>query len=300
LAPILAMVARYAAYPLPFPILITGAPGSGKTVIARHLHDLTYQPRASEGHPFVVFNAAETPREHEMSYLFGHSRGAFTGAVETRKGALERANNGTLFIDEISGLSPLAQQLLLTSLPTGRFRRMGDDREIAVRFRFIGATNVDLEGMVTAGSFKRDLLDRLGPFGFRMPSLAERRDEILPLARGFLTWLAQQDRRGLRYRLSRDTERTLLRAPWPGNLRQLWFVCLHAAVLSDQEVLHVAALPEWLVDGDRGPQHGLIDDQRVQTMLVETGGNRSEAALRLGVTRRTVQRHANRALEGGG
>ena len=301
LAPILAEVRRLALYPLRFPILITGAPGTGKTVIAQFLHDLAYPgARSSREHPFVSFNAAEAPRDHEASYLFGHSRGAFTGASENRKGALERANNGTLFVDEVASLSPWAQQLLLTGLPTGRFRRMGDDLEISVRFRFVGATNQDPEELVKAGTLQRDLLDRFGPFVIRMPTLSERRDEILPRARGYVAWLSEHDGRGFAYRFSKEAERALLRAPWPGNLRELWFACLYATVHSDHEVLHAASLPDSCSAGASGLATGPIDDDLVLSTLAETEGNRTEAAWRLGVTRRTIQRRAKRARQEGG
>lgn len=300
MASIMAQVRQYAAYPLPFPVLITGAPGTGKTVTARLLHDLTYPARSSFDRPFVPFNAAETPREHEISYLFGHSRGAFTGATEARKGALERANGGTLFLDELASLSSWAQQLLLTSLPTGRFRRMGDDREIEVRFRFIGATNVDPESLVAEGRLRRDLYDRFGPFIVRMPTLAERRDEILPIARGYLAWLAAHDGKGLSYHFSREAERVLLRAAWPGNLRELWFACFYAAVHAEQETLHAASLPTTCRESGATVAEGLPDDDLVRATLAATDGNRTEAAWRLGVTRRTIQRRLKRAQDGGG
>lgn len=298
LAPILEEVKRLATYPLRFPILITGAPGTGKTVIARLFHDLAYPPGAVRQHPFVAFNAAEAPPDHEASYLFGHSRGAFTGASESRKGALERANNGTLFMDELASLSRWSQQLLLTGLPTGRFRRMGDDLEISVKFRFIAATNEDPDGLVKAGRLQQDLLDRFGPFIIRMPSLSERRDEILELARGHLAWLSEQDGRGFHYRMNPEFERVLTGAPWTGNLRELWYACLRAAVYSDQEMLDAALLPA-ACRQESGAAEGPVDDALVHSTLAETGGNRTRTALTLGVSRRTVQRRIKRSREQG-
>ena len=294
---IMELVDLYASSPLGLPILVTGEPGTGKTFLARRLHERAYPDTATSRRPapFVSVNTAEIQAEHAVSYLFGHSRGAFTGAVGDRTGALERANGGTLFIDELSNLGAEAQQLLLTSLLSGRFRRMGDDREITVRTRFVGATNQDPDALVAAGRLRRDLNDRFGYFRIEIPPLRVRREEILPLAKHYLDWAARGDGRGRCYFLSGAAEQLVLRYSWPGNLRELWLACAAATVHARGELIDA---PHFPANCRSGLARAAVSDGAVAEALEQTSGNKTRTAELLGVSRRTIQRRSGRKVAG--
>jgi DNA-binding NtrC family response regulator len=290
LGPVIERCARYAAYRAKLPIILEGERGVGKSMLAQHFHELSRAPGR-----FIAVNAAEVPQSLAESFLLGHAKGSFTGASTTRLGVLEQAHLGTLFLDEVSHLSLANQELLLNALPTGRFQRLGEAREVKVDFRLISAANEDLEDLVRQGRMRRDFRDRLGPFSIRVPPLRERRDEILPMTAHYLHHLARQDGRGFDYRLSHEARTAFLEADWPGNLRSLWMACLWAAVHTDEEVIRVDCI-NW--DLLAGPSHEPSSVTRpsnaalLADALDRNGGNKSATARDLGWSRSKVIRVA--------
>ncbi|MCI0436396.1 MAG: nitrogen regulation protein NR(I), partial [Gemmatimonadetes bacterium] len=222
-----------------FNVLISGESGTGKELVARALH--THSPRASR--PFVVINTAAVPRELLESELFGHERGAFTGAHTQRKGRFEQANGGTLFLDEIGDMPPELQTRLLRVLADGRFYRLGGHEEITTDVRVIAATNQDLERRVAQGLFREDLFHRLNVIRIYLPSLRERREDIPALLQHFLQRAAEEI--GVEQKLlAPETEAHLTHLPWPGNVRQLENAMFRAVVLADGPELTVAEFPQ--------------------------------------------------------
>jgi DNA-binding NtrC family response regulator len=198
------------------PILITGETGTGKEIIARLIHE---HSRVRRG-PFVPFNCSAMPRDLVESQLFGHRRGAFTGAMDSSPGVVRTAEHGTLFLDEIADLDPATQPKLLRFLENGEIHPVGELRPLKVSVRFVAATNADLDDLAEQGHFRKDLFYRIGVAKIALPPLRERKDEIPALASLFLARYAREcERSGLR--LSDDFVAALLLCDWPGNIRQL-------------------------------------------------------------------------------
>jgi DNA-binding NtrC family response regulator len=196
--------------------LITGETGTGKDVLARLIHSHSRQKRG----PFVAYNCSAIPKDLIESQLFGHRRGAFTGAVESSPGVIRAAEGGTLFLDEIGDLDAALQPKLLRFLESGEIHTVGDARPSKIKVRVLAATNVDLDQRSQAGGFRRDLFFRLGTAHIAMPPLRERKDEIPALTAYFVTRFSREcDRPGLR--VSDDLIAALLLHDWPGNIRQL-------------------------------------------------------------------------------
>jgi len=217
------------------PVLVLGETGSGKEVVARALHQ---RSRRSEG-PFLRVNCGAIPPELIDSELFGHERGSFTGAVGARRGWFERADVGTLFLDEVGELPAAAQVRLLRVLQDGSFQRVGGERTLTVDVRVVAATNRDLRAAVTRGTFREDLWFRLAVFPIPLPPLRERLQDIPALAAHFS--LRAAERLGLPPRMPDAADLGLLAAyPWPGNVRELASVIERAAILGDGRALDVA------------------------------------------------------------
>ncbi|HXF94507.1 MAG TPA: sigma-54 dependent transcriptional regulator [Gemmatimonadales bacterium] len=279
-------------------VLITGESGTGKEVIARAIHHAS--PRAREA--FVAVNCAAIPENLLESELFGHVRGAFTGATADKPGLFEQAEGGTLFLDEIGELPLQLQAKLLRVLQEGEIRRIGDQRTRRVDVRVLAATAKNLAAETRAGRFREDLFYRLNVVAIALPPLAERPEDIAPLARHFAATLSS--RLGRRVVLSEAAIAWLEEQPWPGNVRELAHAIERAAVLSDQEVLEPADLTRSLAgsaSGERGqaggdlPGRGALRDaveraerEAITAALAATGGNRRAAADRLGVSLRTL------------
>ena len=246
-------------------VLLLGETGVGKEVTAERIHALS--PRADA--PFVRVHCAAITETLFESELFGHERGAFTGAVASRAGLLEQAQGGTVFIDEVGEL-PLATQVkLLRVLEDRRVRRIGAREEREVDVRFVAATNRDLELEVVEGRFRRDLYFRLAGFTIRIPPLRERDGEILPLFRSFLAELCKSKRREVP-RLEPALEAALLEYPWPGNVRELKAIARRLLVVSDGDVLLERDLPHdelrarrSMVESERAPSEGAPTSERV-------------------------------------
>ncbi|MDQ3287172.1 MAG: sigma-54 dependent transcriptional regulator [Pseudomonadota bacterium] len=264
------------------PVLITGPNGAGKEKYAEIVHANSL---VREG-PFVALNCGALPSELIEAELFGADAGAYTGATRAREGKFEAADGGTLFLDEIGTLPPAGQVKLLRVLETGRFERLGGNRERTVKVRIVSATNADLPELMATGRFREDLYYRLNAIELKIPPLAERRDDILPLARRFLPGGK---------RLDESAERMLLAHAWPGNVRELRNVLQRAALLSRGE---------WIVASDLGlPAAGRAlspepmeepDRAGIEAALARSGGVLAQAAQELGLSRQALYRRLDR------
>ncbi|HLQ68897.1 MAG TPA: sigma-54 dependent transcriptional regulator [Gemmatimonadales bacterium] len=287
----LALVARVAEHNTT--VLITGESGTGKEVIARAIHRAS--PRANRA--FVGINCAAIPENLLESELFGHVRGAFTGASADKTGLFEHANGGTILLDEIGELPVGLQAKLLRVLQEGEIRRVGDQKTRKVDARVLAATARDLEAEARAGRFREDLFYRINVVAIELPPLRERRDDIAPLARHFAARLSQRLARPLS--LSDAALTWLEEQEWPGNVRQLENAIERAAVLNEKPVLedqdfHTAP-PRGEAEKESGGEVGRLGDiveraerQAIVDALRATDGNRRVAAERLGVSLRTL------------
>jgi transcriptional regulator with PAS, ATPase and Fis domain len=267
-------------------VLIQGESGTGKGVLAAWLH---YNgPRAEEA--FVDLNCAGFSRELLETELFGHEKGAFTGAAASKAGLLEVAHQGTVFLDEIGDMDPSAQAKLLKVLEEKRFRRLGDVRERQVNVRLIAATHRDLRRLVREGRFREDLYYRINTIPLVIPPLRERKEDIPILARDFLELFAS----GRKLRLAPDAEKALQTYSWPGNIRELRNVLERASLLSDSDVirrgdlrLEAVVMPS---DGDADVNLTLAEVERrhIERVLVAVNGHVERAAVALNIPRSTL------------
>ena len=271
------------------PVLILGETGSGKGVLARWIH--AHGPRREEA--FVNLNCAGLSRELLESELFGHERGAFTGAVSPKPGMLEVGHRGIVFLDEIGDMDPAIQPKLLKALEEKTFRRLGDVRDRHVDIRLIASTNLDLEEMVRVKKFRDDLYYRISTLTLRIPPLRERPEDILVLSRNILTGVCGRMGRPTA-RLTPDAEALLTRYPWPGNIRELANVLERAMILVKGDTLDAVGLGLDAVpqiprrDDGRLPTMKEMERMHVERVLERTGGNVTEAAAILGMARRTL------------
>ena len=280
IATLLRLIARVA--PQDTSVLILGESGTGKELVARALH--ARSPRAS--HPFVAINCAALTDTLLESELFGYEKGAFTGAAAQKKGKLETAEGGTVFLDEIGELAPILQAKLLRVLQQREFERVGGTRTMKLDVRVIAATNRDLAAEVRRGGFREDLFHRLNVVALKVPPLRERPGDILPLARYFLARAAPRCRRRVTG-ISPEAERSLVSYSWPGNVRELENAIERAVVLGDSETLLPEDLPETILDA--GPvvpgalQASVTQTKRdlILAAFRETGGDHNLAAAKL-------------------
>jgi two-component system nitrogen regulation response regulator GlnG len=297
-------------------VLITGESGTGKELVARALH--RHSPRAGE--PFIAINTAAIPKDLLESELFGHERGAFTGAQTARRGRFEQAEGGTLFLDEIGDMPPDLQVRLLRVLADGEYYRVGGHQPLRANVRIIAATHQNLEERVREGLFREDLLHRLNVVRLRLPSLRERPDDIALLAQHFL----QKSARELqveRKQLTSDALKALAQFAFPGNVRQLENICHWLTVMAPGQMVEVGDLPPevratpsvpglpaaslgWQQALDREVAQALargeqavgerLQNEFEKTLILRalqhTGGRRIEAAQWLGWGRNTLTR----------
>jgi two-component system nitrogen regulation response regulator GlnG len=238
-------------------VLITGESGTGKELVARALHK--HSPRGDAGSkgPFVAINTAAIPKDLLESELFGHERGAFTGAQATRRGRFEQADGGTLFLDEIGDMPFDLQTRLLRVLSDGQFYRVGGHQPLKSNVRVIAATHQNLEERVRQGVFREDLFHRLNVIRLRLPALRERREDIPMLTRTFLAKSARE----LGVDAKRITDEALARIAsfdFPGNVRQLENLCHWLTVMAPAQVVEVKDLPPEILDGAAAPTAGLL------------------------------------------
>jgi Nif-specific regulatory protein len=268
-------------------VLIRGESGTGKELVARAIH----QNSSRRGKPFVAINCAALTETLLESELFGHEKGAFTGAIAQKKGKIEIAQEGTLFLDELGEMSPLLQAKLLRVLQEQEFERVGGTRSIKANVRVIAATNRDLEEAIKQGSFRQDLYYRLNVVTIAMPPLRERREDIPLLANYFVAKYAEKCHRQIRG-ISSEARAALCHYDWPGNVRELENAIERAAVLGLSEMIQPEDLPEAIFetgsdsDGTIDNYHEAIKEAKKQLILKafeQAGGSYTDAARSLGV-----------------
>jgi DNA-binding NtrC family response regulator len=283
MAELLQLVAQIARADVP--VLITGPNGAGKERIAEILQA---NSQVREG-PFVTLNCGALPSELIEAELFGAEAGAYTGASKAREGKFEAADGGTLFLDEIGNLPPAGQMKLLRVLETGRFERLGSNRERQVRVRVLSATNADIPSMIRSGQFREDLYYRLNLIELRLPPLAARPLDILPLAEYFLAG---------RKPLSAAAREALLRHAWPGNVRELRNVIERASLLARGAQIEASDLGLPAVPVPAPPSEtGLADEPdraSIEAALARAGGVVAQAASELGLSRQALYRRMER------
>ena len=270
------------------PVLIQGETGTGKELVAAAIH--SEGPRATK--QFVPVNCSALPEGLLESELFGHVKGAFTGAIRDKKGRFELAHGGTLFLDEVAELPRVVQAKLLRVLQEGKFEPVGSEKTVSVDIRLISATNCDLKHEVKKGNFRDDLYYRVNVVPIHLPPLRERKNDIPLLVESFLEKSVNE---GLRPSgISTDAMSTMIDYPWPGNVRELQSAIRFALVLSRGRAIQVTHLPQELREHksrqlSRGPSRKL-NPSAVQSALLESGGNKARAARTLGVGRATLYR----------
>jgi len=267
-------------------VLITGETGSGKEIVARAVHH--YSLRASK--PWVDVNCAALPDHLMESELFGHERGAFSGADSLKQGLFEMANNGTLFLDEIGELEPRMQVKLLRVLDGVPYYRLGGQKKVQVNTRILAATNQNLESAVRSGNFRSDLFHRLNQCQLRVPPLRERPDDVVPMARYFLAQNCRQTS------LSAGAESVLQRHDWPGNARELRNVVMAAMlrardyVIEAQDIVGLSVRHSVPSRSSGDLRLDDIEKGAILEALQKTGGHQQHAAELLGISRRTLTR----------
>jgi DNA-binding NtrC family response regulator len=269
-------------------VLITGESGTGKEVVADVIHVWSARVKG----PLVKVNCAAIPETLLESELFGHEKGAFTGASAQRIGRFEEADGGTIFLDEITEMSPALQAKILRVTQSGHFQRIGSNRELRTDARILAASNRDLEAEVKAGRFREDLFYRLNVVELNLPPLRERREDVLPLVDLFISQLARS-----RTRLAEATADCLKSYSWPGNVRELRNVIERAVLLSQSELILPDHLPAKLREAAKQavPVVSLdsqtmdeIERAAILAALKQHKSNRTETAKALGISRRAL------------
>ena len=293
MAELLKLAARVAASQAT--VLIQGETGTGKELLARLIHQLS--PRSAA--PMIAINCAAIPETLLESELFGHERGAFTGAVQRRLGRVEQAHGGTLFLDEVSEFPLGTQVKLLRFLQEREFQRVGGERTLKADVRIISATNRDLEAMVQEGAFREDLYYRLNVVSLRLPPLRERREDIPLLVDHFMQRFARENHRVITG-LSREARDLLVKYDYPGNVRELENIIERAVVISRGPIITTADLPFFeslpqVAPSLSGPSASLpealesLERRMIQEAMTQTEGNQTQAARLLGLSERMLR-----------
>lgn len=274
--------------PAKIPVLITGESGVGKDVVARMIH----QQSACGSQPMIIKNCASLQKELARSELFGHMKGSFTGASESREGLLAYAHESTLFLDEIGELPMGVQASLLRLLETQTYRRVGEKEERMVNVRFLFATNRNLAEEVEHGRFNEAFFHRINAFNIEIPSVRERKEDLPLLVNFFLTRLSPDNSR---YQVVDNAMDSILRYNWPGNVRELRNVIERSIILAENNVITERCLPREMVSaGVEEQQAGLtlesVEKSHILKMLRFFSGNRQKTAETLGISRKTLYR----------
>lgn len=267
-------------------VLILGASGTGKEHVARQIHALSGRADA----PFIAVDCGALPKELAASELFGHVKGAFTGAAENKTGMFAMADHGTLFLDEVGNLGMEVQMLLLRALQEKRYRPVGGKEEVKADIRLVAATNEDLEKAISEGRFREDLFHRLNEFPLYVPLLAECPEDIIPLAEFMLDAANRELERDVKG-FDREAQKRLKAYPWPGNIRELRTVVRRATLLAKDG--WITATEIGLSSKDRQPEVYSLNDERAERTTIlkalgATGNDKKAAAQLLGISRSTL------------
>ena len=267
-------------------VLIRGASGTGKEYVARQIHVLSGRSDAS----FIAVDCGVLPKELAASELFGHVKGAFTGATENKTGMFAAANHGTLFLDEVGNLNAEVQRALLRALQEKRYRPVGGKEEIQTDIRLVAATNEDLEKAIAEGRFREDLFHRLNEFPLHVPLLAECIEDIIPLAEFMLDAANQEFSRKVKG-FDREVQKRLKSYSWPGNIRELRMVVRRATLLAKDDWITTGEID--IPDKGRQPGEYSLNDERMERATIlkaleATGNDRKAAARLLGISRSTL------------
>jgi DNA-binding NtrC family response regulator len=287
------------AAPTAASVLVYGESGTGKELVANTIHELS----GRSGHPFIAINCAAIPESLLENELFGHERGAFTGAVERRAGCFELANSGTLFLDELAEVSPAIQAKLLRVLQERTVRRLGGQKELHVDVRLVAATNMDPAKAVQQGRLRADLYYRVNVIGICVPPLRDRTEDIPLLVQTFITEFNERNGKAV-HAASPDAMRLLMRHTWPGNIRELRNVVERAVILSSGGFIECDHLPEHLSGSVQPPAGaggltagmtaGEAERKLIELTLAHTGDNKTRAAEILGFTVKTLHNKLKR------
>ncbi len=276
-------------------VLLTGESGVGKGALARFIHANSGSPEA----PFVTVSCPALPRELLESELFGHEKGAFTGAIRRRLGKIEAAKGGTLFLDEIGDMPIDLQPKLLNVLQDREFQRVGGEEKIKADFRLIAATNIDFSEKIQAGEFREDLFYRLNVIPLELPPLRERPEDVPPLMEKILAGISMRRNCGV-IRLDAPARKQLTAYRWPGNVREVENVLERASAFCEDRTIRLSDLPEFLSGADEAASHsnlptglsGLtleqLETEAIRQTLAACDGNKAEAARRLGIAEKSV------------
>jgi two-component system response regulator HydG len=273
-------------------VLIQGESGTGKELVARAIHNNSLR----KDEPFIVINCSAYPATLLESELFGHEKGAFTGAVRQKSGRFEQADGGTVFLDEIGEISPAAQIKLLRILQSQKFERVGGEKTLTVNTRILAATNKDLQQEVKTGNFREDLFYRLNVIPIQVPPLRDRRNDIPLLARNFLQKFAEEQNKIVQ-RFSSEAMRLLLNYDWPGNVRELENSIEHATVIVKGKNVEVSELPPGVQQAkpriptiSNGSKRSIMENEKnlLREVLGECNWNKKETAAKLGISRSTL------------
>ena len=274
--------------PTPMSVLILGASGTGKEYVAHRIHELSQR----KDKPFFALDCGAIPKDVAASEFFGHAKGAFTGAVTDKKGAFEVANGGTLFLDEVGNLSYDVQVQLLRAIQERKIRPLGSTKEIDVDIRLVCATNENLEKAVAEGTFREDLYHRINEFTIYMPALKDRGTDIFLFANLFLRLANEELGRNI-IGFDAKASEMLMRYEWPGNLRELNNVVKRSVLLCRGDKIGVEQLNMSMTNTSTKPKdlslHNINEEkERILSALRSCGGNKSKAAILLGVDRKTL------------
>jgi transcriptional regulator with PAS, ATPase and Fis domain len=275
-------------------VLLCGERGTGKELIARSIH---YNSQRNS-HPFIPVDCASLVETLVESELFGHVRGAFTGAASNKRGLFEEADGGTLFLDEVGNLSLLMQSKLLRFLQEHEIKRVGGTESIKLDVRVIGATNQPLEPLVKSGKFREDLFDRLNVMTILLPPLRERKEDIPLLANHFLRKFSEENHKKISH-ISPEALKIIIQYSWPGNVRELEHTIERSVILSIHPIILPEDLPRKMSEESTTPEAQIseeplslreLEKRYVIKVLERTGGNKKKASEILGIDRATLYR----------